>query len=214
MAEMRHAKQQDTKKIYGVYIKSLLTSKMYLSMNEVGKNVKQNLERMISKQTEGKCIPEGFIRPGSAKVVSYSAGVINNEKVEFQVVYECMICNPVEGMLIEAVVKTVTKAGIHAEVIDDESGAIPIVAFVARDHSFNDKQFSAVKENMKIVVRVIGSRFELFDKNIWVIGKLVEQSNDSFGHRNTKPKRPQLKILGGNVEVEVDEDEDDENEEE
>ena len=200
MAEMRHAKQQDTKKIYGVYIKSLLTSKMYLSMNEVGKNVKQNLERMISKQTEGKCIPEGFIRPGSAKVVSYSAGVINNEKVEFQVVYECMICNPVEGMLIEAVVKTVTKAGIHAEVIDDESGAIPIVAF------------SAVKENMKIVVRVIGNRFELFDKNIWVIGKLVEQSNDSFGQRNTKPKRPQLKILGGNVEFDVDED--DENEEE
>jgi hypothetical protein len=117
-------------------------------------------------------------------------------------------------MLIEAVVKTVTKAGIHAEVIDDESGAIPIVAFVARDHSFNDKQFSAVKENMKIVVRVIGSRFELFDKNIWVIGKLVEQSNDSFGPRNAKPKRPQLKILGGDVDVEVDEDEDDENEEE
>jgi hypothetical protein len=121
-----------------------------------------------------------------------------------------MICNPVEGMLIEAVVKTVTKAGIHAEVIDDESGAIPIVAFVARDHSYNDKQFSAVKENMKIVIRVIGNRFELFDKNIWVIGKLVEQSNDSFGQRNTKPKRPQLKILGGDV----DEDEDDENEEE
>ena len=58
------ATQQD-RTVYGVYIPSVLTSKVSLSVNEVGKNVKQNLEKVIQYNTEGKCIPEGFIRPNS-----------------------------------------------------------------------------------------------------------------------------------------------------
>jgi hypothetical protein len=46
-------------KIYGVYIKSLLTLKISLSMNEIGKNVKQNLENKIRAKIEGKCIEQG-----------------------------------------------------------------------------------------------------------------------------------------------------------
>lgn len=206
MAESRPAKQQDKRKIFGVYIKSLLNIKVYLKMNEVGKNIKQNLERMISKQTEGKCIPEGFIKPGSIKIITYSAGVVNNEKIEFQVAFDAMVCNPVEGMLIECVVKTITKAGIHAEVIDDETGEIPIVAFVARDHNYSNKQFSSVKENMKVTIRVVGSRFELFDKNIWVIGTLVDTIAPTIEGRGDRTKKLHLKILGGD---DVDEDDDD-----
>lgn len=191
MAEQRMAKPAaDSKKIYGVYIKSMLSTKVVLNMNEVGKNVKQNLERMISKQIEGKCVTEGFIRPGSTRVISYSAGVVNNGIVEFQVVMECMVCNPVEGMLIECVVKTITKAGVHAEVIDSDSSVVPIVAFLARDHNYSDKQFALVKENAKITVRVIGCRFELFDKNIWVIGKLVEQDKLNIKQNEGKYKKP------------------------
>ena len=191
MAEQRMMKQApDNKKIYGVYIKSMLNTKVVLNMNEVGKNAKQNLERMISKQIEGKCITEGFIRPGSTRVISYSAGVVNNGVVEFQVIMESMVCNPVEGMLIECVVKTITKAGVHAEVVDSDSGVVPIVAFLARDHNYSDKQFALVKENSKITVRVIGCRFELFDKNIWVIGKLVEPDKLNIKQNEGKNKKP------------------------
>jgi len=191
MAEQRMMKQApDNKKIYGVYIKSMLNTKVVLNMNEVGKNVKQNLERMISKQIEGKCVTEGFIRPGSTRVISYSAGVVNNGIVEFQVIMESMVCNPVEGMLIECVVKTITKAGVHAEVVDSDSGVVPIVAFLARDHNYSDKQFALVKENSKITVRVIGCRFELFDKNIWVIGKLVEPDKLNMKQNEGKNKKP------------------------
>jgi DNA-directed RNA polymerase subunit E'/Rpb7 len=161
-------------KIYGVYTKSLLTTKLSLSIREVGKNVKQNLERMISKKMEGKCIPEGFIKPGTVKVMTYSSGTINNENVEFHTIFECMICYPVEGMLVECTTKTITKAGIHAEVIDD-TGTVPITVFVARDHHFTEKNFGEIKENAKIAVRVAGVRFELNDPYICVIGKLVEQ---------------------------------------
>jgi DNA-directed RNA polymerase subunit E'/Rpb7 len=176
----RQNEQRQQRKMFGVYEHSMLTLKVSLSVNQVGKNIKQNLERMISRKIEGKCIPEGYIRPGSVKVMSYSSGTINNEKVEFQVVFECMVCHPVEGMLIECQTKTITKAGVHAEVIDD-SGSMPITVFVARDHHFSEKSFSEVKENMKIKVRVAGVRFELNDPYVCVIAKLVESREQNGG---------------------------------
>ena len=154
----------------------MLTMKVCLSINEVGKNIKQNLERKISTNTEGKCIAEGFIRPASVSVISYSSGLVNNEYIEFQTVYECMICHPVEDMLIECQVKTITKAGIHAEVID-ENGIIPVTVFIARDHHFNDQKFAMINENDMIVTRVIGIRFELNDPYISVISKFLNVKN-------------------------------------
>lgn len=206
------ARNQDrsNRKIYGVYIQSLLTMKVVLPIVEVGKNMKENLEKIISRRNEGKCIAEGFIRPGSIKVVRYSSGNVMGQYVEFETVFECMICHPVEGMLIECDVKTITKAGIHAEVIDS-TGAVPITAFIARDHHFNDQHFSEIKENAKIVVRVIGTRYELNDPYICVIGKLVEKKDKrQYGGLN-----PKLNILDQDVERDAmvhdiyDEDDDD-----
>ena len=98
--------------------------------------------------------------------------------IEFQVVFECLICQPVEGMLIDCKVKTITKAGIHAEVIDNE-GNIPLTIFVARDHHISDKFFSNIKDNATIKVSTIGTRFELNDPYISVIAKLVEVYNEN-----------------------------------
>ena len=160
-------------KIFGVYIASVLTKKVILSINEIGTHLKQNLERTVSRNMEGRCIKEGFIKKGSVKIVRYSCGTVNGDKVEFQTVFECMISHPVEGMLVECNVKTITKAGVHAEVVDDD-GTVPIVVFITRDHHFKDRQFANVQENMKLLVKVVGVRFELNDPHICVIGKLTE----------------------------------------
>jgi DNA-directed RNA polymerase subunit E'/Rpb7 len=164
-------------KVYGVYIKSLLTQKVIISMNEVGKNIKQNLEKKITSKIEGRCIKEGFIKPNSVKIISYSSGLVNLSYIDFEVVFECMVCHPVEGMLIECDVRTVTKAGIHA-VVNTDDGVVPVTVFVARDHNHNDAYFATIKENMKITVRVIGVRFELNDPFICVIAKLLQNRDD------------------------------------
>ena len=173
---------KDNDKIYGVYVTELLTMKVFLSITEVGQTLKQNLERWISKNTEGRCIPEGFIKPNSVKVLKYSSGTVNGDKIEFQTVFECMVCHPVEGMLIECDVKTITKAGVHAEV-NDNTGVVPVVVFVARDHHFTNKKFADIKENDKITVEVIGVRFELNDPYICVIAKLKNPSTNTNNRR-------------------------------
>jgi hypothetical protein len=84
-----------------------------------------------------------------------------------------MVCHPVEGTLVRCICKTITKAGVHAEVVDRQ-GNIPIVVFIARDHHIQNSEFEKVYENAKLLVNIIGIRFELNDTNICSIGKLVE----------------------------------------
>ena len=157
--------------IYGVYMKSVLDRKVCLSITEIGKNVKSNLEMKLNASIGGRCVTEGYIRPKSLKIMNYSSGTVNNNVVEFHVVFEAMVCLPTENMLIECVCKTITKAGIHAHVIDDEKN-MPITLFIARDHHHLDERFSQIKEGDKITSEVIGIRYELDDDYISVLGKL------------------------------------------
>ena len=188
-------KQADNKKIYGVFSPAILTQKVMLSITEVGKTVKQNLERDISYRVTGKCIAEGIVKPNSVRIINYSSGSVRGHRVEFQVMFECMVCHPVEGMLIECTAKTITKAGIHAEVVD-EDGSVPVTVFIARDHHFTDKNFANVVENDKLVANVIGVRFELNDPYICVIAKLLEKKQaNAVPERVRGVKKPALNIL-------------------
>ena len=174
--------QQNT---YGVYVRSLLSMKVVLKITEIGRQVKQNLERKIIQQTEGKCIPQGFIRPNSVRVVSYSSGNIQSENIEFTTVYECLVCHPVENMHIECTARTITKAGIHAEVVTDNN-VVPLTVFIARDHNYTNRDFDKIKENAKIQVKILGIRYELNDPYICAIGMLVEPD----ANRTQKRPRP------------------------
>jgi DNA-directed RNA polymerase subunit E'/Rpb7 len=186
---------KQTDKVYGVFSPSVLTQKVLLSITEVGKNVKQSLERDISYRVTGKCIAEGIVKPDSIRIINYSSGSIRKDRVEFHVIFECMICHPVEGMLVECNAKTITKAGIHAEVVDDD-GTVPVTVFIARDHHFTDSRFAKVVENDKLLANVIGVRFELNDPYICVIAKLVEPKSSKYGNdREKTTKKPALNIL-------------------
>jgi DNA-directed RNA polymerase subunit E'/Rpb7 len=189
-----------TERIYGVYIRSMLTSKIAIPITAIGKNIKQNLEKIISERAEGKCIPEGFVKPQSIQILTYSSGNVMGQNVEFCVTYECLICNPVEGMIIDCMTKTITKAGIHAEVVD-EKGNVPITIFVARDHHYQNQHFNEIKENERIQVRVIGVRYELNDTYISVISKLIDPKSE-IGHNNNN-NTDRRKHRGGSASMDA-----------
>jgi DNA-directed RNA polymerase subunit E'/Rpb7 len=211
--------QPQKKNEYSVYARNMISTKVHLKMSEIGDKTKQNLETKIKRNIEGKCIPEGFVEPRTLKIVTYSSGVVKMNMIEFQVVFECSICNPVEGQIVECSTKTITKAGIHAEVVTGE--IIPMKIFVARDHNYANRQFGDIKEDEKIKVRIIGKRFELNDPYIVAIASLVEngkglrndrndrndqrhdQRNDQRNDKNSKkPKITVLEDAASNIEDE------------
>ncbi len=175
----------------GIYMKNAIARKVNLPFTVIGENLKENIEETLRKDIEGRCIDEGYIRPGSITIVSYSAGVIAGNLVSFNVLFECLICRPVEGMRFRAIVKNVTKAGIRAEINEVKS---PVVVFIARDHHFKSTQFSKLEEGDDINVRVIGIRYELNDEYISIIGELVEKKI-----RVAKVPKPKIIIEGKEV---------------
>lgn len=169
----------------GVYMVNLLTRKIHLNFNSVGKNLKESLEKKIRKEIEGKCSIEGFIKPNSTKIISYSSGILVENLVMFEVVFECMVCCPVEGMHIKCTVQNITQAGIRALVKDEVS---PVIVYISRDHHYNNKYFNTVKEDEYITIKVIGQRYELNDAHVSVIGEIIEPKSDKY------KKKPKLNI--------------------
>ena len=157
--------------VEGIYCSMLITRRVTVHINTIGSNIKQVLEKKIANEIEGKCIVEGYIKPNSIKIVTYSCGIVKGSYVDFEIVLECLSCSPVEGMHIYCIAKNITKAGIRAEI--DESPS-PVVIFIARDHHYTSEYFSTVAEGDKIKIRVIGQRFELNDKYISIIAELLE----------------------------------------
>lgn len=165
-------KDGDGDRNIGIYSNSLITRSISLPITSIGKNIQETIEKNVAATFEGKCSVEGFIQPGSTKILTYSSGMIHATFVKFEVVFECRICCPVEGLNIECTVKNITKAGIRAESSTETPS--PIVVFITRDHHYASPYFLSVQENSKITIRVIGQRFELNDKYISIIAELVE----------------------------------------
>jgi len=174
VSKQTQQKKRKETRFQSVYSRCLLTRKIVLPITTIGKNLKENIEENIKANFEGKCVVEGYIKPNSSKIISYSSGMIQKgNNVLFDVVFECDVCFPIEGMLITCVAKNITKAGIRAE--SDTEVPSPIVVFVAKDHHYSVSYFAEIKEGDKINVRVIGQRFELNDKYISIIGELVKE---------------------------------------
>ena len=177
-------------KLENIYSRCLITKKIVLPINLIGKNIKEVIEQSIKAQFEGKCITEGYIKNESGKIITYSSGTIQRGNfVSFEVVFECDVCFPVEGMIISCVAKNITKAGIRAESATDVPS--PVVVFIAKDHHYNMAQFTEIQEGDKINVRVIGQRFELNDKYISIIGELIKEKEyvpQSKPKQSAKPR--------------------------
>ena len=162
-----------------LYNTTIITKKINIPMRNITsiinntQDLNKYMEEVIEKEISDKCIVEGYIKPNSIQVLSYSNGIQENQNIKFQVVFECLVCNPSEGQIINCVAKNITKAGIRAEVEDDYN---PLIIFVARDHNYLNKLFSTIKNEQKIYVRVIGSRFELNDSKVSIVGEIVRAS--------------------------------------
>lgn len=176
--QINKLKQSKEMKLTSIYSRSMITRTITLPITVIGNNLKQIIEEYLSFHFEGKCVVEGFIKPESTKLITYSSGVIKmGVNVSFDVVFECEICFPVEGTIISCVAKTNTKAGITAESADETPS--PIIVFIARDHHYSNSYFTDIKAGDKINIRVIGQRFELNDKCISIIGELIRSKGGS-----------------------------------
>lgn len=154
-----------------VFMKMLIDFKVPLEYRYVNRLLTENILEYLNKRFAGKCCEQGYIQPDSISIVNYSSGIVKNNIIIFDVVFECQVCYLVEGQEVNCIAKNITKAGIRAEFDMEKT---PAVIFVARDHHYVNQEFNDVKESDSITVKIIGQRFELNDTNISAIAELVK----------------------------------------
>lgn len=157
-----------------LFMKHVFVERLHVPFVSVGTNIEYIIKEELIEKLEGKCNKDGFIKPGSIRVLSISSGEIVSDMVVFHVTIECLLCHPMEGMTIHVKAVNVTKAGIRAISADHEVS--PFDVFVARDHNYMSKEFTSIVVGQTFYVDIIGSRFEIFDHTISILGDLSKSN--------------------------------------
>jgi DNA-directed RNA polymerase subunit E'/Rpb7 len=169
-------KYKKENKLQSIYSRGEITKNVILPITAIGKNLKEIIDETIKFNYEGKCIAEGYIKPYSSKIKTFSGGlIIKGNMVSFEVIFECEICFPVEGMVINCVAQNITLAGISG--ISANELTSPIFVLVPKDYHihFNNDYFNEIKVGDNFNIKVIGTNFELNDTRIALLGELKKK---------------------------------------
>jgi len=149
----------------GLYVQNIIMEDIRVKYEDCGRDMENYFLEYAKDRIEGRCRNEGFVKPGSAKIVSYTSGNIRSDQVQFRVLYLFDVCFPYEGMKVECMVKSVSKIGIRATMNEPS----PMVVYVMREHN----AFLDYKINSKIYVKILGHRYEHNDPFISVFGEII-----------------------------------------
>jgi DNA-directed RNA polymerase subunit E'/Rpb7 len=164
---------RQNKPIQSLYFRAEIEKCIWLLNTHIDENLNQTLEDYIKTTIEGKCIVEGFVKHNSTKIKTFSSGkIVEGTHVAFDVVFECDICNPPNGMLIHCVAKNITLAGISGESANDINS--PINVLVPKDYHVNKNNdyFNEIKVGDKFYIKVIACLFQLKDTHVSILGEL------------------------------------------
>ena len=159
-----------------IFTETILSRTVVLPITMIGNRTEDNLRAVLVAKYEGKCIDDGYIKPNTIRVVTYSAGIAESDTGVFYVTFSCMLCKPVMGMHVECYAKSIHKGGVRAELNENSSldKTTPLMIFLARDHHYySTNQLNDIVTNAKIEVEIMGVRYELNDPYIGVIAKYV-----------------------------------------
>ena len=162
-----------------IFTNNILNSVIQLQPYEFNDSIDQTILEKLKNKVEGKCDRNGYIKPGSTQVIKRSLGQVLqgnfNGACNFRVSYKVEVCNPVEGMIIKAIVKNINKMGLFCELHDIEPSPLSII--LAKQHHLKSEKFENVKINNIIQVEIIGIKFNYNDTQISCIGRLSEDGN-------------------------------------
>lgn len=173
--------------------------------NEIKKtSIEALLEIKAKQQLENKCSEQGFVLPGSVKILSRSMGYFESARFTGDAVYyvklEGKIIYPVDGVRVIGEVIRKNKMGLYV----DYRKAVRIQ--IPRDLHLGSEEYEAVEIGDMVEVELKRSKFQINDPYILASGLYVTTKSE-----NTTTLVPE-KVLTGEVVV-VNEDDDDEDEE-
>ena len=153
----------------------------------VGKNLMDVIEMRMRSELEGKCGPEGYIRPGSTKILTHGRGELVDidfgKSYMFNLKVKCEICNPLPGLRFKALVQAHNKIGVLAEggFFDNFGNLVPVLEVVVIKDTVmlqNEVPTEDLEVGDEVNIEVLGRVYELHDTRIRAFGRTVINLNE------------------------------------
>ena len=161
-----------------LFNKISLSEKIILQPNNSIQNIDTHILNKLKKKVGNKCIKDGYVVKNSITILKRSIGKINSSffdgSISYNIIYSADICNPKKGSFINVDYVDHNKMGILAVKKNTPLNIVIPTKLHADKNIF--KKISEKNENnseIKLNIQIIGKRFEKNDREIFVIGKLV-----------------------------------------
>ena len=139
-----------------------------LSRNAI--RVRDVLQKKLKSKLEGRCSRDGWVKPGTLKILSHSMGYVESGRFTGDIVFhtkcEGTVINPSADVIVQGEVIRKNKMGIYVNMDD----AVRII--LPRDHPshIGNEEYDNIAVGEKVSVMIKKSRFQVNDEYILSVG--------------------------------------------
>ena len=152
-----------------------------LSAEELDSNYQERIVDKLKEKYEGKCSKFGFIKPDTLQIFKRSYGSFIKEHfngfIKYEIICKAEVCNPIQGSIIQAVIRNKNQMGILAESsIELNDNKIPILDIIIPIRSvgiISEVNLDNLQIGNVIKIEVVGKKYQLNDKKISIIGRVI-----------------------------------------
>jgi S1 RNA binding domain len=155
---------------------AIFQEQLSLTPSDMKRGVKSfddELEKKFAAKIENRCSQNGYVLPGTLKILSRSMGYVEKGRFTgnllFHVQAEAAVLNPPDGTILEGDVMRKNKMGMYVNYND----AIRII--LPRDLHIGNEEFESIQINDTVRVEIKKSRFQVNDPFILCVGILRER---------------------------------------
>lgn len=160
------------------FTKCLLNERVNLRAHDLNVNIQEHLQKVLAQRLEGKCTQHGYVRPGSVSVQRYSAGTVLmstlNGDISFRVWLNAEVCLPPVGSVLQARVRNMNRFGVLCEVVDGDKVIVESIIAKSANVCASEMDLEQLKQGDAVLVEVLARKFELGDRRISVVGRIVK----------------------------------------
>lgn len=205
-----------------IFIRMQLIEKIKLEPAFISSSYRDEVLKRLKAKVEGICTKHGYIRTDSVEIYKVCSGRVEliglNGSTVFDVHFWADVCNPLLGSVLKCRVSNINKFGILVE-----AGNI-IEAIVAKNSVSiqSDVDLEKVRIGDDVMVEVVGKKYELNDKKISLIARIVKNKDEiktlsmkksAYDADDNEDDEDIRLIDGGDVGIDADNEDEEDNEE-
>lgn len=164
---------------------NLITEEFYdnvkIHPKDITNDMSTSILKVLKNKKEGICSNHGFIKKNSIKLCEVGPGKVEltsfHGYINYTVKYSAEVCNPVKNDIVNAKVQNINNFGILCtSTVEDDGEDMPVLEIIVPKHSpaiVSAINLENVKIGDKVMVQIIGKKYQLYNKKISIIGRIV-----------------------------------------